>query len=143
MKLSPPLYKTPFGKTIDLSKIVYIDDAWFRQECYGGAAHVGFNIMYDNTIDRYEEEVDIADRNSVFCENGIYSFIYNKDEDGDVLRVQNPERNLENLVCVQKLQAKVNEIIKVWSEYKSIIFQKDTQLLVDSKPESIVKHKVL
>jgi hypothetical protein len=93
------IYKTPFGKHIDLSKLVSISDAYFIDRMGYGGWFVGFDMHFqlmDNPI-LFEREL-VEDKEYTFHDK--HQLIQ---EGGQPIAVVN-------------MQKQIDEIIKAWKE---------------------------
>ena len=107
------LFKTFYGATIDLSKIVSISDAKFNNEEY--YLNTYFEI-YFQLLDKpfiYEKRL-FVEGNDNHYETDECSFDW---QDGNCYTKQTPKMKNGKYVACINLQKHIDKLIKVWQQY--------------------------
>ena len=99
------IYKTFFGKYIDLDKLISVSDAEFIDRMGYGGYFVGFEMRFqlqDNPM-CYQREL-VAPEEYIFDhENSKFILVTNNG----------------SLKCVENLQKQIDELIEAWKSFKS------------------------
>ncbi len=109
------IYKTFYGNHIDISKIVSISDAYFEDGSGGNFVGFAINFQLMNKPLLYKRKLTIE-------ENGGWNdslYILNVAlTDGRVIEYGQHEIEDKEIQAVANLQKQVDEIIKVWEDFK-------------------------
>lgn len=113
-----PIVKIFTGKHIDLSKIVSISDAEFFNRMGSGGWSVGFEIecqlldkpiRYERSLAADEYKFDNHYRLVTFMASGNLTSVHISDLNCD---------SIKSSLAICRLQDQIDEIIKLWKEYK-------------------------
>lgn len=120
-----PIYKTFYGKHIDLSKLVSIDNVYFTNRMSAGGYFVGFDMYFqllDNPIyfRRHLNEFEYRYIKNEKC------FLGDEPYRSEICMVDGSWKSYsgedsENILAVANLQKQVDEIIKAWTDYSTYI----------------------
>jgi hypothetical protein len=105
------IYKTFFGKHIDLSKVIAISDAYFIDRMGRGGYYVGFDITCQLLEKPISCTIDICTGECVRFDEELNHHTLLINGEFKLLRDINNKKDIQ---AVKNLQAKVDEIITAW-----------------------------
>ena len=109
------IYKTFYGSHIDISKIISISDVYFEDNMGRGGYFVGFSMSFQLmdkpllyrrklTIDEYGGYCSGYVRNVALIDGRVVEYEYGIED--------------KEIQAVANLQKQIDEIIKVWKDFK-------------------------